>query len=250
MKVAFRTQNKESRNQWLFSFQCSLATIVAQILASPTKRQDVATTPDMLRTSPKNKVKNVRRTSVDSMPNSDGKLKSSGEPRAIRNRLDTFGQVSTPTTMFCNDSDRNSREELKVSPTCWDQNLRAVEIPKQQEDNGFFSELPGTLNDTASPMSFLTKNDDLGHLKKSTNSVSSASSMLDATDQGSTSRIEKSAVKPKRVYIPPHKRRAMKAAQSGLSKNSAKSTAAAVIVLTLMARRHLRLCLHTLQFRN
>ena len=168
MKVAFRTQNKESRNQWLFSFQCSLATIVAQILASPTKRQDVATTPDLLRTSPKNKVKSIRRTSVDSMPNSDGKLKNTSEPRTIRNRLDTFGQVSTPTTMFCNDSDRNSREELKVSPTCWDQNLRAVEIPKQQEDNGFFSELPGTLNDTASPMSFLTKNDDLGHLKKST----------------------------------------------------------------------------------
>jgi len=158
------------------------------------------------------------------MPNSDGKLKNTSEPRTIRNRLDTFGQVATPTKIFRNDSDRQSSEELKVSPTCWDQNLRAVEIPKPQEDNGFFSELPGTVNDTASPMSFLTKNYGLDHLNESTNTVSSASSMLDTSDQGSTSRIEKSAVKPKRMYIPPHKRRAMKTAQSDVSKNSANST--------------------------
>ena len=115
------------------------------------------------------------------MPNSDGKLKNTSEPRAIRNRLDTFGQVSTPTKIFRNDSDRQSSEELKVSPTCWDQNLRAVEIPKPQEDNGFFSELPGTVNDTASPMSFLTKNYGLDHLKKSAINLQLAACLMPLT---------------------------------------------------------------------
>ena len=41
MKVAFRTDKKDTRNQWLFSFQCSLATIVSQILATPVKNNDI-----------------------------------------------------------------------------------------------------------------------------------------------------------------------------------------------------------------
>ena len=71
MKVAFRTENKDTRNQWLFSFQCSLATIVSQILASPVKnlhsgrgsRDNGATTPNILQTSPTNLAKKVRRSS-------------------------------------------------------------------------------------------------------------------------------------------------------------------------------------------
>ena len=61
-------------------------------------------------------------------------------PRSLNTRLDTFGQLSAPTTLFNNKNrnDKHSNEELKVSPTTWDSNNQQVEIPKPSNEQ-FFS---------------------------------------------------------------------------------------------------------------
>ena len=246
MKVAFRTDNKDTRNQWLFSFQCSLATIVSQILATPVKNNDInyrnnrdngATTPNILQTSPTNISKKVRRSSdkgIDTalLPNSDGKIKNTNNntflisqpPRSLNTRLDTFGQLSAPTTLFNNKNrnGKNGNEELKVSPTTWDSNNQQVEIPKPSNEQ-FFSAINNNYNNTSSPMSFLNNSSNSNNklnLSSSNNlNISTNSSNLDVSYDKSNNRniMLKTAVKPKRMYIPPHRRRAMENAKSATS---------------------------------